>query len=235
MKRTTLLHHPPSTILGFRKNGLPIYPIAGASPDGDGGDGAGTGAGGEGAGGEGDGKPDTGAGGTGTEGGDKPDLEAEVAKWKSLARKHEGNAKANADAAKELAALKTANQSDSEKAISEAEQRGRSAATADLSQRLAAAEVRAALTGVVPDPAAIVEDLNLAKYVTDTGDVDQEAVTALRKKYESFATKPGPDLKQGKQGGAATKDIDQQIAEATAAGDHARAIALKRQKAYATN
>lgn len=223
MKRT-ILKHQPGTVLGYRKDGRPIHPIAGGAPD----DGAGDAADGAT-----DGKPDRGdASGTDGDAGDKPDLEAEAAKWKALARKHESNAKANADAAKELAALKAANQTDTEKAVSEAEQRGRSAATTELAQKLAAAEVRAALTGVVPDPAAIVEDLNLAKYVTDTGDVDQEAVTALRKKYESFAPKPSPDLKQGKQGSGA-KDIDQQIAEATAAGNHALAISLKRQKAYA--
>lgn len=225
MKRT-ILKHQPGTVLGYRKDGRPIHPIAGGAPE--------DGASGDGADGADDGKPETGnASGADGGSGDKPDPEAEVAKWKALARKHEGNAKANAEAAKELAALKAANQSDTEKAVSEAEQRGRSAATTELAQKLAAAEVRAALTGVVPDPAAIVEDLNLAKYVTDTGDVDQEAVTALRKKYESFAPKPSPDLKQGKQGSGA-KDIDQQIAEATAAGNHALAISLKRQKAYAT-
>jgi len=136
-----------------------------------------------------------------------PDVAAEAAKWKALARKHEATAKANKTAADELAALKAANQTDTEKAVTEAEQRGRSAATADFGQRLAAAEIKAALTGVVPDPAAIVEDLNLVKYVTDTGDVDQDAVTALRVKYAAFAaTKPtSPDLKQGQQGGDGAK------------------------------
>lgn len=133
-----------------------------------------------------------------------PDWKSEAEKWKSLARKHETNAKSNADAARRLAELEAANQTETEKAVSEAEQRGRSAALADFGQRIAAAEIKAALTGVVPDPSAIVEDLNLGKYVTDTGDVDQEAVTALRAKYETFATKPPvADLKQGQPPGAA--------------------------------
>lgn len=228
MKRTTLLHYAPSTILGYRKNGRPIYPIAGASPDGDGDGNGGDGGAGDGDG-SGNGKPGTGDGGTGGEGGDKPDLEAEVAKWKALARKHEGNSKANAKAAEELAALKAANQTDAEKAIAEAEQRGRSAATAEVAQKLAAAEVRAALTSVVPDPAAVVEDLNLSKYVTDTGDVDQEAVKALREKYVALAAKPGaPDFKPGRQGGD-RKDLNAQIAEAEKAGDTRTAIRLKTQ------
>jgi DNA-binding transcriptional regulator YiaG len=149
-------------------------------------------------------------------------------------RKWEQRAKDNSKAAERLAEIEAANLSETEKAVKEAEQRGASAARADFGQRLAAAEIKAALTGVVPDPAAIVEDLNLGKYVTDTGDVDQEAVTALRSKYESFASKkpPVPDLHQGNKG-SARNDLDQQIAEATAAGNHALAISLKRQKAYA--
>lgn len=221
--RHARISNAPGTVLGYRKDGRPIHPMAGGAEDAGDGASAGDAPAGD----------DTAGADSGGAAGDKPDLEAEVAKWKALARKHEGNAKSNSDAAKELAALKAANQSDTEKAVTEAEQRGRSAATSELAQRIAAAEVRAALTGVVADPASIVEDLNLAKYVTDTGDVDQEAVTALRKKYESIAPKvPSPDLKQGKQGSGA-KDIDQQIADATAAGNHALAISLKRQKAYA--
>ena len=34
MKRTTI-KHAPGTILGHRKDGRPILPIAGASPEGD--------------------------------------------------------------------------------------------------------------------------------------------------------------------------------------------------------
>lgn len=224
MKRT-ILKNAPGTILGYRKDGRPILPIAGGSTDGDGSTDGGDGAAAAG----GEGKPDAGAEGNGGEGGDKPDLEAEVAKWKALARKHEGNAKANSEAAKELAALKAANQTDAEKAITEAEQRGRSAATAEVAQKLVAAEVRAALTGVVPDPSAVVEDLNLSKYVTDTGDVDQDAVKALREKYVALAAKPtGTDFKPGRQGGD-RKDINAQIAEAEAAGDSRTAIRLKTQ------
>lgn len=239
--RRARLSLAPSTILGYRKDGRPIHPIAGGSED--------------------DGAPEP-------EPALEPDIsggaqsndpsfdfprstaladmtpEQRAEYWREKAQKHEKEWRAvkATDSAqmrrelraaqKELDEMRQASMSETEKAINEAEQRGRSAATSELAQRLAAAEVRAALTGVVPDPAAIVEDLNLAKYVTDTGDVDQEAVTALRKKYESFAPKPSPDLKQGKQGSGA-KDIDQQIAEATAAGNHALAISLKRQKAYA--
>lgn len=215
MKRTTITHSP-GTILGHRKDGRPIHPIAGASPEGDP---------------PADDKPPAPPAAAveppANPPADPPDPAAEIEKWKALSRKHEAQSKANADAAKELAALKAANQTDAEKAIAEAEQRGRSAATAEVAQKLAAAEVRAALTGVVPDPSAVVEDLNLTKYVTDTGDVDQDAVKALREKYVALAAKPaGTDFKPGRQGGD-RKDINAQIAEAEAAGDSRTAIRLK--------
>ena len=92
----------------------------------------------------------------------------------------------------ELDQLRRAQMTDNERAIAEAEERGRKTATSEVAQRLAAAEIRASLTGIVPDPGAIVEDLNLAKYVTDTGDVDVAAVAKLREKYEGFASKPKP-------------------------------------------
>lgn len=128
-----------------------------------------------------------------TDTGDATDWKAEAEKWKAAARKHEERAKANAKATQELEKLKAAQMSEAERAVAEAEQRGRQAAMADVAHKLAAAEIRAALTGIVPDPGQIVEDLNLAKYVTDTGDVDSDAVASLRSKFEGLAgsTKPG--------------------------------------------
>lgn len=68
-------------------------------------------------------------------------------------------------------------------------------------QRLAKAEVKAALAGVVDNPDEIVEDLNLAKFVDDDGEVNTEAIKALRAKYATFASrKPAPDLSQGSAG-----------------------------------
>lgn len=128
----------------------------------------------------------------------------DVAKWKALARKHEAASK---KALRDLDAIKSASQTDAEKAVSEAEKRGELTATAKLAERLAGAEIKAALVGIVPDPAAIVEDLNLSRYVTD-GEVDSEAVAALKKKYEGLAAKggkPAPDLKQGQRGSAPDK------------------------------
>lgn len=174
---------------------------SGATGDGDDGD----------EGGDSDGANATGSGGSGT------DLTAEVAKWKSLARKHEDQAKRNAKAAKELEQLKRSQMDENEKAIAEAEERGRQAARLEVAEKLAAAEIKAELKGVVDDPAAIVEDLNLRKYVTDDGEVDSDAVAQLREKFSKLAKsssdggnsngsgagtgKGGPDLRQGVRGG----------------------------------
>lgn len=119
--------------------------------------------------------------------GSDTDSAAEIAKWKSLARKHEDRAKANAAAAKELERVRAEGMSETDRAVAEAELRGRTAANVEHAQALAGARIEAALTGVVPDPAGVVEDLNLSKYVTDTGDVDTEAIETLRAKYAELA------------------------------------------------
>lgn len=75
---------------------------------------------------------------------------------------------------------------------------------ADAFARAARAEVKAALASVVDDPDGIVDDLNLAKFVTPDGDVDPDAIKALRSKYAGFtkARPPRPDSSQGSSGNA---------------------------------
>lgn len=60
-------------------------------------------------------KPDTGASKA------EPDLQAEVAKWKSLARKHEQNAKQNADAAKKYAEYEDSQKTELQRLVERAE------------------------------------------------------------------------------------------------------------------
>jgi len=127
-------------------------------------------------------------------------LKAEVERWKTHSQKHEREWK---KFSKELEDIKRSSMSDTEKAVEEAKLAGRAEAMAETSKMLVAAEIRAVLTGVVSAPAEIVEDLDLSKYLTDTGEVDAEKVEKLRNKYEALA-KPGkgsgPDLKQGQRG-----------------------------------
>lgn len=159
------------------------------------------------------------------------DWKAEAEKWKTHARKHEQLWKESKPAVDELEKLKAAQMSDMKKAVKEAEERGRSDAAKTYGERIAAAKLEAALTGVVPDPSAVVEDLNLSKYVTDTGDVNADAVTALREKFEAIApaNRP-PNLHQGRQGQPAGRDINAEIKAATDRRDFTTVIALKREQ-----
>lgn len=105
---------------------------------------------------------------------------------------------------KELEDIRRSQMSDTEKAVAEAEARGRTSALTEVGSRIAAAEIRAALTGVVADPASIIEDLNLARYVTESGEVDGKAVAALRDKYVAItaaaAKEAHPKVPAGRRG-----------------------------------
>lgn len=94
--------------------------------------------------------------------------------------------------------------------------------------RIVTAELRAALTGVVDDPKALIEDLNLARFRGEDGEVNEEAISALREKYAALAPKPGmkPNPAQGKSASPAPT-VHDQIAQAQAAGDMKAAIRLK--------
>jgi len=92
-------------------------------------------------------------------------------------------------AEKRLAEIERQAMSDQEKAVADARSEGENTATAKFAEKLVAAEIKAALTGVVDKPVDIIDELNLAKFVKD-GEVDVEAVGKLREKYAAI-TKPG--------------------------------------------
>ena len=123
-------------------------------------------------------------------GGEAKDWEAEAKKWQAQSRKHEKEWKKYS---KELDDARQAQMSETEKAVADAEARGRAGAVKDVGQRLAAAEIKAALTGVVPDPSLLIEDLNLARYVADDGEVDAEAVAVLKAKFQGLNPQAKPD------------------------------------------
>lgn len=87
-----------------------------------------------------------------------------------------------------------------EQVIEDAKAEGRREAAMEAAQDLAAARIETALTGLVDDPAVIVEDLNLAKFITDDGKVDTDKVAALKAKYDGLKPTNKPaDLGQGKR------------------------------------
>jgi hypothetical protein len=138
-------------------------------------------------------KPDTGKG------------DSDVEKWKAQSRKHEARAKENADAARELAELKAANATDSEKAITEAVTK----AVAEERSRGAAALARqvflAGASGRLDNPADVVEDVNLSKYIDANGDVDEDGLTKL---IDRLAPKKGDGKGDGDGDGTGDGDQD---------------------------
>ena len=139
---------------------------------------------------EGEGQQDQGDSQEGEGGKPETDWKAEARKWERRAKANEATAATNAAAATKLAEIEAANQTAAERAEAAAKAAEDRAQSAVL--RIASAEARAALTGIVPDPAAVVEDLNLSRYVNADGEVDTDAIAALRAKYAALAPAAGP-------------------------------------------
>lgn len=106
-----------------------------------------------------------------------------------------------------VAASKTA-----EERAQEAQQAAEARAQA-ATERVARAEIKAALAGVVDDADAVIEDLNLARFIGLDGDIDENAVAALRIKYQSLggrrAPRPDPSQASGANGGAPASPAQQ--------------------------
>lgn len=111
------------------------------------------------------------------------DWEAEALKWKALARKHEN---ANSSAIKELEQLRAAQMSDSEKAIAEAEKRGRDAALKELRADMARTKLQAAAAGKVADVEALLEVVDVSRFIKEDG-IDEEAIAATIERLTKVA------------------------------------------------
>lgn len=227
-----LATHAAGTILGYRRNGSPIYAIAGGNGAGDGGSGgtppvppAGSPA-----------PPATPPASPPATPPAPPATGGDGTDWKAEARKWEDRAKANKTAVDELATLKAANMSEQEKAVTEAETRGRTAAAATYGQKLASAEFRAACAAAHIDLGEAAEYIDVSRFVADDGEVNVTAIKSAVTKFSKLATKgagrSGADLSGGS--GDQAHSLDKQIEEATKARDFQRVIALKRQKAAQT-
>lgn len=128
-----------------------------------------------------------------------PDPDAELAKWKEMARKNEERAKANAKAAKELEKLREATATESEKAINAAKAEGRTEALSVANARIVKAELKAAASGVLQDPDDAVAHIDPSQFeVDDDGNVDTKAIKAevarlaAAKPYLTAGGKPAP-------------------------------------------
>jgi len=111
--------------------------------------------------------------------GDSTDWKAEAEKYKALMRKHEQRAKDNSTAAKERDELKRQSMSDQEKAVEEASAKARTEERVRLAGKLARQGFLAAAAGRVPNAAGVADDLNLAKYVGEDGEIDESGLAEL--------------------------------------------------------
>lgn len=127
------------------------------------------------------------------------DLKAELEKWKAMSRKTEAQAKANAEAAKELEALKKASLSDQERLIESTREETRKAVRLEFAGKLVDAELKSALNGKTLEGNAIL-DFNKSAFIDDSGDIDTEAIQAWVEAHTKPAEAPLPDLGQGVRG-----------------------------------
>lgn len=134
---------------------------------------------------------------------DTASLEAEVAKWKDLARKHEERSKTNSAAAKELETLRQQSMTDQEKAVAQAKIEAKAEAFREVGGKLVAAEIRAAAAGRPLDVDALLEGLDASRFVGDDGEPDRSAIVKWIDRIAPVPepqtnTRPGfPDLGQG--------------------------------------
>lgn len=135
----------------------------------------------------------------------QPESAAEVAKWKALAQKHEQRAKANAEKAKGYDELKASQMTEQEKAVETARAEARAEAIREAAPRLVAAEFRIAAAGrlTAEQVAELTEDLDLTKYLTDSGEVDTERVAKKVNALAPEERKPAPSF-----GGGPRKSAD---------------------------
>lgn len=136
---------------------------------------------------------------------------AEVEKWKALAKKHEGRAKENADAARELERIKAETMTETEKAVKAAREEGRVEARRETSTKLVAAEFRVVLAGRGVDADALLEGVDMSRFLTVDGDPDGAAIGAwVERIAPKVDEKPAsfPDLGQGARGGSSTNELN---------------------------
>ena len=100
--------------------------------------------------------------------------------------------KAHGATQKSLDSLTTSSQTEAERAVAKARDEGRAEALKAAGMRLAAAEFRAAAAGKIADPAALIDHLDLSKFVTEDGEPDVEAIKAVVDKLGAAASAVKP-------------------------------------------
>jgi hypothetical protein len=134
------------------------------------------------------------------------DLQAEVAKWKSLSQKTEKQAKANDQAVKDLEQLKRTQLTDQERLVESAKDETRLAVRVEFAGKIVDAEFKSSLAGRSLDGSALL-DFDKGSFITDSGEVDSEAITAWVDAHSTKTALTSPDMGQGTRG--ANSDLSQ--------------------------
>lgn len=123
------------------------------------------------------------------------DLDAELAKWKEQARKHERRAKDNAAAAKELDDIKKSQLTEQERLVAETRQ----STLQEVAGKLVDAEFKAATQGrfVSPD-AALAFDRK--EFISPDGEIDSDAIRTWVEANTMTPEQPKVDFGQGSRG-----------------------------------
>lgn len=116
--------------------------------------------------------------------------------------------------ASELDDIKAAQATETEKAVKAAEASTRTAVAIEFGEKAARATILAHLKAAsveAKDAKALVDDLNLRKYVTDDGDLDEDAINATLERIAPKQKKV--DLGQGARGdgGARARNLGEAI------------------------
>ena len=91
----------------------------------------------------------------------------------------EAERRTHKDTKSRLDKLERDRMTDQEKAVTEAKKQGHDEALLVAGKRLAAAEFRAAAAGKIANPSAVVDMVDLSKYVGDDGEPDAKAIAAF--------------------------------------------------------
>jgi predicted secreted protein len=136
-------------------------------------------------------------------------LQKALDKERELRKTYEG-------AAKEAENQRKASMTDAERAVAEAEARGRSSAMSEYGQRLVRSDfvAEAARRNPEYDAAGVLDDLNLARFLTEDGEPDSKAIA---KAVERLVPAAGPrfgNADQGPRGGSPVADFNQELRRA---------------------
>lgn len=124
---------------------------------------------------------------------------ADTTDWKAEARKWEQRAKENKQARDDLDKQRKAAMTEAERAVAEAEARGRTAAVSEYGQRLARADFNAQASRRNPgyDVAPALEFVDLGKFIGEDGEPDSKAIAAAVERLVPEASNTPPSFDGG--------------------------------------